>query len=377
MKIAIVTTNSQPLPGKGKQITAPLAIAKNIAEKMKEKGHEVSIFASSDSETEVNLVSNTPSLEKNKRWKKVLDNLREKEKELESQNKSESIIATRWQTLIAQSYEFLLLSFFYEKAQTDDYDIIHFNAPFLFLNFASIFKTPIVFTLHDSPNYPFDTKALKLLYEEFNKDVNFVSISKSQRKEAPDLDYTANVYNGVDTKKFSFGDGGNYLAFAGRVVPKKGPCRAIEVAKETNNPLKIVGKTYSDYEDYWEKEVKVNLTEEITYEGLLPLNEMPNFYQNAKALINPIEWEEPFGLVPVEAMACGTPVIAFNRGAMGEIIQNGKTGFLVENKKEMIKAIGKIDEIDRKDCRKWVKENFSIKKMVDSYEKIYYSLLDK
>ncbi len=144
----------------------------------------------------------------------------------------------------------------------------------------------------------------------------------------------------------------------------------------------LAGQVQQIHKEFFEKEIKPLLSEKIKYLGELSHSEISSFYGNARAFIFPLEWEEPFGLCPVEAMACGTPVITFNLGAMPEIVKDGKTGFVIPflkrgkiNLEGMIKAVRKIDKIKREDCRKWVEENFTLKKMVENYERIYYRLI--
>ena len=141
-------------------------------------------------------------------------------------------------------------------------------------------------------------------------------------------------------------------------------------------PLILAGNIFSQ-EKFFNEKIKPYLNKNIKYVGPLDFKEKIKCLKNAKACLNPITWEEPFGLVPVEAQACGTPVIAFDKGAMSEIIKDGKTGFVVETEEEMIEAIKNIDKIKREDCRKWVEQNFSVEKMVDEYEKLYYKIVNK
>jgi glycosyltransferase involved in cell wall biosynthesis len=137
----------------------------------------------------------------------------------------------------------------------------------------------------------------------------------------------------------------------------------------------LAGRLDPSQRDFFEKKIRPHLNGKIKYLGELSQKELSSFYGQARAFLYPLEWEEPFGLCPVEAMACGTPVIAFARGSMKEIIKNGKTGFVVKDVGEMIEAIKNVEKIKREDCREWVKENFTIEKMVENYEKIYYQIL--
>ena len=368
MRIAILTTNlyPTPIPIKEKVIYAPLGVAYYLAEGLVKKGHKVFLFASSDSKTSATLISNNlPSLERNKKWFPVYKKVNE-----------------RWKEILRENYELLLATKFYEMAQKKTFDIIHLHSRPNLLHFASLIKTPVVFTFHNQFSYPVGTNSLKLIYSSFKKDkfknIYFVTLSKAQREALPELNYAATVPNGVDAQKFSFSKKeGDYLAFAGRILPWKGIETAIQVAKKTGKKLKIAGPIPPDHLDFWNRKIKPYLSRKITYEGMLNQNQMVSFYQGAKAFLMPILYDEAFGLVMIEAMACGTPVIAFRKNPVPEIVRDEKTGFIVKNSEEIIEAIKKIDQIDRKECRTHVEKNFTIEKMVDNYEKVYYKILGK
>ena len=377
MKIAIVSTNFYPTPPNKKTISAPLWLTKTLTERLSKRGHDVTFFGASDSTIKTKVASNTPSLKKNKDWDKPYKFLEEKASELLDKKSSQTLLAQEWQTILRENYQLRLATYFCKKAEEENFDIIHFHTPFTFLHFASFVDTPIVMTIHDPLTYPLKSNSLKVICKLFSEEVNFITISEAQRKPAPSLNYLATVPNGIEIDKFNFSKKGKgYLAFAGRLTPEKGAHTAIKVAKELDKPLKIAGKIYPQYKDYWEKEIKPNLSEKIEYLGLLPREKMSNFYKNADALLMPIEREEPFGLVMIEAMACGTPVVAFNKGAVPEVIKNNETGFIVKNPKEMIKATQNIEKIKRKDCREHVENNFSTEKMVDNYLKTYKKIVN-
>ena len=379
MRIAIMSTNLYPTPPvKEKAIYAPLWITYDLTEGLVKKGHKVFLFGSSDSKTSATLISNNlPSLKKNKDWFKVQKKLIEKEEEVKK-GKYEFLWVVKWKEVLRENYELLLAVKLFQMAQKNLFDIIQFHSPLRLLHFASLVKTPVVSTVHDPLTHPFQTDAVKTICASFPKNIHFISLSNAQRKPLPTLNYAATIYNGIDTKKFSFSKkGGEFLAFAGRILPWKGAHIAVQVARKTGKKLKIAGKILLEHQDYWDKEIKPYLSRKITYEGMLNPKQMVSFYRGAEAFLMPILWPEPFGLVMTEAMACGTPVIGFRMGSVPEIVKDKKTGFIVKNTKEMIKAVKKIDQIDRKECRKWVEENFGLEKMIDNYEKAYFKILKK
>ncbi len=259
----------------------------------------------------------------------------------------------------------------FEKA--DRFDIIHSHAQFLALPLAAASKTPSLHTFHREFNFesPDDTDLL-LRY----KDLCYSSISNSQR--TLDLNFVGTVYNGIPLEKFTYSkEKEDYLLWAGRLVDKKGPKEAIEVAKNLGKKLFLVGK--KTQEDFFEKEIAPHIdNKNIIYLGELSQEELVKYYKKAQAFLFPIKWNEPFGLVPVEAMACGTPAISYSNGGAKETIKNKETGFLVEQSqgvKGLIEATKRINEIDPAACRRHVEENFSLEKMIDSYEKLYYEIL--
>lgn len=332
-------------------------IVHHLTERLVKKGHDVTLFASGDSKTKAKLISICPrSLTKDKiPW-----------------------IDTFW--------ELENLSFAFRKAK--DFDIIHSHIGLRSLFFQDFIETPVVHTFHSlvyskSKKLPPFLKILELHRE--NTNVCFVS--KSAKKLCSiKLKNSWFVYNGVDLNLFNFcPKPGNYFLWAGRADSYKGIENAIEIAKIAKIKLYLVGKIDPERKEYFKKKIKPNLSQEIKYLGEYPQKRLAKLYEKAKALLYPIEWEEPFGLVMAEAQACGTPVITFNFGATSDVVKNGKTGFVLpffpknkqESIKRVIKAIQNIDKIKREDCRKWIEENFTVEKMVDNYEKIYYEILKK
>ncbi len=244
--------------------------------------------------------------------------------------------------------------------------------------FAKLVKIPTVFTLHFKLAEKKD-KHLKDRYEFLtkHKDRNFISISDAQR--AIDLNYIATVHNGLNFNHFNLPEKpGKNLVWIGRICHEKGTKEAIEVAKKTGMNLILAGKIdrakYAQYTDEVFKDVD---GKQIKYIGEVNDKQKAELLKKAKALLNPITWNEPFGLVPIEAMAMGVPVIAFDNGPMKDLIMDGKTGFVVKNVKEMINAVGKIDTLNRKLIRQYAVSHFSEANMADNYEKVYAHVLRK
>jgi glycosyltransferase involved in cell wall biosynthesis len=250
-----------------------------------------------------------------------------------------------------------------------------------------------VITLHDPLDGVFYSAFQELIDK---KNVHFVSISKSQQREYG-ARFIATVPNGVDVSLFPFcSQSKGYIATMGRIVPEKGQDDAIAVSHATGDHLFIIGKHYQDTEErmrYWDTMIAPFIDNtHITHIPVIPRDTLFHYYQDAKALLMPIKWEEPFGLVMTESMACGTPVIAYNRGSIPEIIQDGVTGFIIDPDDEdrpgkgswiikkqgiagLIEAVGKIGQIDRSACRKHVEDTFTLDTMVDGYEQVYEKIV--
>lgn len=320
----------------------------NLTEGLIRKGHEVTLFAPANSRTSAKLISSSPK------------GLRDK---------PQKIIC---QTELVQAGRVLELS--------SEFDVIHCHfgpEVFPYGRVAQLAPCPTVFTLHGRLDIPELQKIYKT--DDFRK-FNLVSISNDQRHPIPNSNYVATVYNGIDVHKFRFSaKPEDYLYFQGRSSPEKGIVEAIKIAKATGYKLLIVAKVDPFDREYHAREVEPLIDgKQIKFIGELPREETVKFYQRAKALLFPICWREPFGLVMIEAMACGTPVIAPRRASVPEVVKDKKTGFIVNPAnmvEEMIAAVKKIDNIDRRECRKHIEENFTVEKMVEGYEGVYQKVI--
>lgn len=342
-------------------------IAKFTAEGLVKLGHEVDFFAvTGSSGLEVSRVEtlNLPPLYEND-----LLNSIDKQVSLYQVERAKFELWILW--------EQYMLTEIYKRANQGQYDLIHLHCLERFLPFPKIYnKIPTVYTLHDTLiNWK---KEIFELYKTPN--LYFAPISNSQKKLLPELNYTDVCYNGIDIESFKFSNQPkkDTLVYVGRINKEKGVAIAIKLALKTGKKLLIAGPITGEAEDnYFKTQVQPYLSEQIVYLGSLPRPELHNIYGQAKALLFPISREEPFGLVMVEAMACGTPVIAFDRGSVREVVVDQVTGFVVQNEAQMLEAIDKIGDIDRLKCRKHVENNFTLEKMAKRYERIFHTILDK
>jgi len=266
----------------------------------------------------------------------------------------------------AKVAECLHISNLMEKA--GDFDIIHNNFDFLPLTYSRLIKTPVITTIHG-----FSSPRIMRVYKKYNAGNNYVSISNADR--SAELNYLATVYNGLNVNDFEFnGHPGDYLLYFGRIHPDKGTAEAIEIAKKCKRKLVIAGIVQD--ENYFREKIKPQLSEQIEYIGSAGPEKRNFLLGNAFALLHPINFNEPFGLSVAEAMLCGTPVIAFNKGSMPELIKDGETGFLVNNIDEAVAAVDELKNLERIDCRKWAVSQFSSEKMANDYFKLYCKILE-
>ena len=269
-------------------------------------------------------------------------------------------------SIIPKVWECLHIAELFEHA--DDFDIIHNNFDFLPLTYSGFISTPVVTTIHG-----FSSPGILPVFKKYNGRVFYVSISYADR--SPELDYVKTIYHGIDIKQFDFEpDPDDYLLFFGRIHHDKGAQEAIEIAKACNKKLILAGIIQD--EDYYNSNIKPHLDGvNAVYAGSLGPVQRSQILGKACALLHPINFNEPFGLSVVESMACGTPVIAFNKGSMPELIKNNKNGFLVDSVDEAIDAVAMIEEIDRTYCRRHVERYFTVDRMVEAYMQVYETIL--
>jgi glycosyltransferase involved in cell wall biosynthesis len=256
-------------------------------------------------------------------------------------------------------------------ADADRYDVIHFHMDHLQLGAMRRLDTPSVATMHgrmDLPDYA-------ALYGDF-QDVPLVSISDSQREPLPDLNWQATIYHGLPMDQITASDRpGGYLAFLGRTSPEKGLDQAIAIARRSGHPLKIAAKVDAVDEEYFESEIRPRLTGEVEFVGEIAEDQKDEFLGGASVVLFPIDWPEPFGLVMVEAAARGTPVLAYPRGSVREVIEEGVTGMVVENADQAVAALPALLRLPRAQVRRAVEERFSVARMAHDYVDVYERLM--
>lgn len=315
-----------------------------LTDELVNRGHEVTLFASGDSITRAKLSAVHPQA------LRLDPNVRE-----------------------CGIYEMLQLAQVYERAE--EFDLIHSHIGCSALPYTRLTKTPTVHTLHG-----IFTPDNQKMYG-YAKAQPYVSISDAQREPQLELNCVATVYNSINVashKFFPTPDAPAYLAFLGRISPEKGPIQAIEIAKATGIPLKMAGKVDPVDLEFYEREVKPLIDGEfIQFLGEADHDMKNNLMGRAIATLFPIQWREPFGLVTIESMAAGTPVIAMGLGAVPEILAHGYNGFICNNVAECIAAVSQVRSISRSACREYVEHNFGVDSMANGYEAVYQAVLSE
>ena len=311
-----------------------------LTEELVRQGHEVTLFASGDSETKAHLVA---ACRRSLRMDKhCVDRL---------------------------AHHMLMLENVVQRAA--EFDIVHFHTDYLHFPLSRREQITHVTTLHGRLDLP----DLVPLYQEF-REMPVISISNVQREPLPWANWQATVYHGLPADMYQFRDKtGTYLAFLGRVSPEKRVDRAIEIAKQVGIPLKLAAKVDRVDKDYFETVVEPLLRHPfVEFVGEIGEGEKEEFLSNAYALLFPIDWPEPFGLVIIEAMACGTPVIAYRGGAVPEVMEEGHTGFIVEGLEDAVDAVRRVPELSRKRCREVFDHRFTAARMAHDYVQVYERL---
>ncbi len=268
----------------------------------------------------------------------------------------------------AKVWECLHIAELFKRA--DEFDLIHNQYDFLPLSYSDFTDVPIVTTIHG-----FSSDSILPVYKEYNDSTYYVAISEADK--CTELDYIATIHHGIDLDQFPFKkEQGDYLLFLGRIHPDKGVHDAIEVARRTGHRLIIAG-IIQDV-TYFKEQVEPHIDgSTIEYIGSVGPEKRQEVLGGALAQLHLIHFDEPFGLSVVESMACGTPVIAYSRGSMPEIIRHGCTGFLVNDVEAAVQAVGKISSLDRHNCRQEVERHFTSKRMAHEYVKVYHKILEE
>lgn len=354
MKIGIYCTNNFTYPVPDGTIYASITVAGNLADTLVSLGEDVTFFGPIGSKTNAKLetFSMLPF--------------------------SDPQVNTRLNNPGASyEYEDLMMTKAISFCTENNFDIFHTHCrPFSITKFADLKPNlPIVATIHDPLTYD----AYKTL-PEFNrlKNLHFISLSKDQQSTCPNLNWEAVVYNGINPENWVFNETPkDYLLFVGRLIPEKGPDIAVQVAKTLNLPLKLFGSVDPDHQSFFDEKIAPFLSESIQYRSTVPQSDLPKIYGEARALLMPTKWHEPFGLVAIEAMSTGTPVVALNNGSMKEIVLDGQTGFLADSAEDLIKKVKLVSTLNRKLCRQHVVEKFSLERVAKNYLTVYRKILNK
>src|SRR5262245_44497963 len=340
MKIAQIAPLYESVPPKFYGGTE--RVVSYLTEELVRRGHDVTLFASGDSVTSAKLVKCS-------------------ERSLRLDPKCKDRFA----------YHMMMLDKVFEDP--DKFDIFHFHIDYLHFPMSRLANIKRLTTLHGRLDLP----DLVPVYKQFSNEP-LVSISNSQRKPLDWANWQRTIYHGLPIELYPFHEKPQpYLAFLGRISPEKGLDQAIEIAIKSNMALRIAAKVDEVDMDYFIRSAQPIMNDPmIEFMGEIAEKDKSEFLGNATALLFPIVWPEPFGLVMIEAMSCGTPVIAYGNGSVPEIVRNGINGYIVDNQEQAIAAVQKITELDRRKCRQDFVERFSIERMASDYIELYEHILE-
>ncbi|MFO8038883.1 MAG: glycosyltransferase family 4 protein [Sodalinema sp.] len=315
----------------------------HLTDELCRRGHQVTLFASGDSQTLAELDSVCPQ-------------------------------ALRLDPNVIEPAIYDVLQYKRVLDRADEFDMIHFHTGYSALPYAEMLTTPVVHTLHNG-----FTLENQEVFRQYGHQT-YISISDAQQQRVPELNFVRTVHNGIAIEDYPFitkpADDPPYLAFLGRLSPEKGPHLAIEIAKRTGWTLKMAGKIDAVDRRYFTEKIAPHLDgDQIQYHGELSHHDKVNLLGYATATLFPITWDEPFGLVMIESMCTGTPVIAWSRGAVPEIIAQGTTGFICHSLDEMVAAVSQVKPLNRQHSRDLVSRSFSVSSMVEKYEAAYQKVL--
>jgi glycosyltransferase involved in cell wall biosynthesis len=315
-------------------------IVSYLTEELVRQGHEVTLFASADSQTTAQL---RPTIAQ----------------------------ALRLNGRINPDVPFTLLQEMAFGAEAEQFDIIHSHLDCLGFPMSRRCVRPVLATLHGQ----LDLAGSRPVFEEFS-DLPVCSISNAQRSPLPNLNWQGTVYHGLPAIYPFYPETGSYLAFLGRMAPEKRPDHAIEIARRIGMPLRMAAKVDPTNREYFQTEIAPLLEDPLVdYIGEISDGEKGDFLGKAAAVLCPYDWPEPFGLVLIEALACGTPVLAYRRGSIPEIIDDGITGFICENPSEMVSALSRLPRIQRQHCREAFEARFMVSRMATDYVQLYEKLI--
>jgi glycosyltransferase involved in cell wall biosynthesis len=341
MRIAQISPLFEAVPPKLYGGTERVVYA--LTEELVAMGHDVTLFASGDSITSAKLAP-----------------MRDKALRLDP-----SVVD--WIAIYMRMMELI-------RRRADEFDVLHFHTDYFPLSLFSRQDTPYLTTLHGRLDIP----EFKDIYETF-PDAPFVSISDSQRRPIPRLNWVRTVLHGMPADLLTPQPvKQDYAAFLGRISPEKGVDKAIRIAGKAGLKLKIAAKVDNADKKYWDQEIKplVDASPWVEFIGEINDSQKPEFLSGAHALLFPIDWPEPFGLVMIESMACGTPVIAFNRGSVPEVIDHGVSGFIVHDEASAVAAVERLDELDRAMVRRTFDRRFTARRMAEDYVDLYEELCE-